>query len=79
MGAMNFEYTDSPWNKGLKLVKIGVKAKDIEKADLSPSNMVFLIDVSGSMQAPLVKKSLKMLVGELRPEDKVSIVKTKNF
>ncbi|MDR1689283.1 MAG: VWA domain-containing protein [Clostridiales bacterium] len=76
--SMNFEYTDSPWNKGLKLVKIGVKAKDIEKADLPASNMVFLIDVSGSMEKenrlPLVKKSLKMLIGELRPEDKVSIV-----
>ncbi|MCL2334983.1 MAG: VWA domain-containing protein [Endomicrobia bacterium] len=76
--SMNFEYTDSPWNKGLKLVKIGIKAKDIEKANLPPNNLVFLIDVSGSMQAenrlPLVKKSLKMLVNELRPKDRVSIV-----
>ena len=76
--SMNFEYTDSPWNKGLKLVKIGVKAKDIEKANLPPGNLVFLIDISGSMaqenRLPLVKKSLKMLVDELRPEDKVSIV-----
>ncbi|MCL1973029.1 MAG: von Willebrand factor type A domain-containing protein [Endomicrobia bacterium] len=76
--SMNFEYTDSPWNKGLKLVKIGVKAKDIKKAELPPSNLVFLIDVSGSMsqenRLPLVKKSLKMLVDELRPEDRVSIV-----
>ncbi len=76
--SMNFEYTDSPWNKGLKIVKIGVKAKDIEKANLPPSNLVFLIDVSGSMSSenrlPLVKKSLRLLVNELRPEDKVSIV-----
>lgn len=76
--SMNFEYTDSPWNKGLKLVKIGVKARDIEKASLPPSNLVFLIDVSGSMsqenRLPLVKRSMKMLVNELRPADKVSIV-----
>lgn len=76
--SINFEYTDSPWNKGLKLVKIGVKARDIEKKDLPPSNLVFLIDVSGSMEQanrlPLVKKALRLLINELRPEDKVSIV-----
>lgn len=76
--SMNFEYTDSPWNKDLKLVKIGIKARDIEKASLPPSNLVFLIDVSGSMESenrlPLVKKSLTMLAAELRPEDRVSIV-----
>ena len=76
--SMSFEYADSPWNKGLKVVKIGIKAKDIEKSALPPSNLVFLIDVSGSMEAanrlPLVKKSLGLLVNELRPQDKVSIV-----
>jgi Ca-activated chloride channel family protein len=76
--SINFEYSDSPWNKSLKLVKVGIKAKDIEKRDLPPSNLVFLIDVSGSMEAanrlPLVKKSLRLLVDELRKEDLVSIV-----
>ncbi|MDR1940872.1 MAG: VWA domain-containing protein [Endomicrobium sp.] len=76
--SINFEYTDSPWNKGLKLVKIGIKAKNIEKAALPASNLVFLIDVSGSMEAPnrlpLVKKSMKMLVNELREQDRISIV-----
>ena len=76
--SMNFEYTDSPWNKDFKLVKIGVKAKDIDKNNLPSSNLVFLIDVSGSMQQdnrlPLVQKAMKMLVDELRVEDKVSIV-----
>lgn len=76
--SVNFEYTDSPWNKGLKLIKIGIKAKKIEKSELPPSNLVFLIDVSGSMSStnrlPLVKKSLKLLVDELRPQDRVSIV-----
>ncbi|MDR1123902.1 MAG: VWA domain-containing protein [Elusimicrobiota bacterium] len=76
--SINFEYSDSPWNKGLKLVKVGIKAKDIEKKNLPPSNLVFLIDVSGSMygsnRLPLVKKSLRLLVDELRKEDLVSIV-----
>ncbi|MGB2579664.1 Ca-activated chloride channel family protein [Elusimicrobium simillimum] len=76
--SINMEYTDSPWNKGLKLVKIGLKAKDIEKAKLPASNLVFLVDVSGSMASdnrlPLVKKALRMLVDELRAEDSVSIV-----
>lgn len=72
------ELTDSPWNEGFKVVKIGVKAKEIEKEKLPPSNLVFLIDVSGSMYSqnrlPLVKKAYAMLVKELRPNDKVSIV-----
>ena len=72
------ELTDSPWNEGFKVVKIGVKAKEIEKEKLPPSNLVFLIDVSGSMYSqnrlPLVKKAYAMLVKELRPKDKVSIV-----
>ena len=76
--SMTFEYADSPWNKGLKIVKIGIKAKDIEKSALPASNLVFLIDVSSSMESanrlPLVKKSLALLVNELRPQDKVSIV-----
>ena len=76
--SMNFEYTASPWNAGLHLVKIGIKAKDIDKNNLPASNLVFLIDVSGSMdqesRLPLVKKSMKMLVDQLRPQDRVSIV-----
>ena len=72
------ELTDSPWNEGFQIVKIGVKAKDIDKENLPPSNLVFLVDVSGSMRGntrlPLVKKAFAMLVEKLRPEDKVSIV-----
>ena len=72
------ELTDSPWNEGFQAVKIGVKAKDIDKEKLPPSNLVFLIDVSGSMSGsnrlPLIKKAFAMLVEKLRPEDKVSIV-----
>ncbi len=72
------ELTDYPWNKEHKLLKIGVKAKEIESKNLPPSNLVFLIDVSGSMERPnglpLVKKSLKMLIDNLRPKDTISIV-----
>ncbi len=72
------ELTDSPWTEDLQVVKIGVKAKDIDKEKLPPSNLVFLVDVSGSMSGtnrlPLVKKAFAMLVEELRPQDKVSIV-----
>ncbi|WP_231388226.1 YfbK domain-containing protein [Sphingobacterium hungaricum] len=72
------ELTSSPWNKDHQLLRIALKAKDIPKENLASSNLVFLIDVSGSMfgenRLPLVKSSLKMLVDQLRPTDKVSIV-----
>ena len=72
------ELTTAPWNKEHQLMRIALKAKDIQKGDLKPSNLVFLIDVSGSMMAnnklPLVQSSLKLLVDQLRPEDKVAIV-----
>lgn len=67
-----------PWNKKHKLVRIGLKAKNIAAKDLPPSNLVFLIDVSGSMSAPgklpLLKRSLKMLAGQLDKDDRISIV-----
>jgi Ca-activated chloride channel family protein len=67
-----------PWNDSHRLVRIGLKAKDLDRANLPPSNLVFLIDVSGSMAAanklPLLKKSMKMLVGQLDKDDRVSIV-----
>ncbi len=66
------------WKQDHKLVRIGLKGKDIEKANLPPSNLVFLIDVSGSMQSSnklsLLKKSMKMLVNQLGSKDRVSIV-----
>jgi Ca-activated chloride channel family protein len=59
-------------------VRIGLKAKNIDKKDLPPSNLVFLIDVSGSMSAanklPLLKQSMKMLVRQLDQDDRVSII-----
>lgn len=72
------EYTTCPWNESNGLLMIAVQAKNIKMNDFPPSNLVFLIDVSGSMQAqnklPLVKSSLKMLVKNMRSEDKIAIV-----
>jgi Ca-activated chloride channel homolog len=68
----------SPWAKGRKLVRIGVKGYSISQATRPRANLVFLIDTSGSMQEPnklpLVKQSLEMLLEELAPSDTVSIV-----
>lgn len=72
------EYSECPWNKDTKLVRIGLQGKVLPTDTLPASNLVFLIDVSGSMsdenKLPLVKESLKVLVSQLRDEDKISIV-----
>ena len=71
-------YMKAPWNEEHLLVQIGLQGKKIAEENLPASNLVFLLDVSGSMDAanklPLLKSSLKMLVNKMRPEDKVSIV-----
>jgi Ca-activated chloride channel family protein len=76
--SINTEITEAPWNKQHQLVLIGLQGKKIPTDDLPASNLVFLIDVSGSMQSelklPLVKASMKMLVDQLREQDMVSIV-----
>ena len=76
--SINLEASDCPWNKKHQLIHIGLQGKKIETENLPPNNLVFLIDVSGSMNSPdklpLVKSSLKMLVEQLRKEDRVSIV-----
>ncbi len=67
-----------PWNKKHILALIGLQGKNIDTKQLPPSNLVFLIDVSGSMdepnKLPLLKSSFKLLVKQLRPEDHVAIV-----
>ncbi|WP_333627137.1 von Willebrand factor type A domain-containing protein [Sphingobacterium siyangense] len=72
------ELTKAPWNTTHQLMRVTLKAKDIPTANLKASNLVFLIDVSGSMMGPgrlpLVKASLKMLVDQLRAVDHVAIV-----
>lgn len=76
--SINTEISDAPWNKDHKLVLIGLQGKKIPTANLPASNLVFLIDVSGSMQGEtrlgLVKQSMKMLVDQLREQDKVAMV-----
>jgi Ca-activated chloride channel family protein len=68
----------SPWNPEHQLVQIGIKGKEIYADDLPPSNLVFLLDVSGSMgsrdKLPLLVKGFKLLVSQLREQDLVSIV-----
>lgn len=68
----------SPWNKDRKLVTVGIKGYDLEKTATPDSNLVFLLDVSGSMEEPnklpLLKQSLSMLLETLKPTDKISIV-----
>lgn len=76
--SINTEYSECGWNKDHKLVKIGLQGKEISMEDFPASNLVFLIDVSGSMESrnklPLLKSSFKLLVNQLRAKDKVSIV-----
>lgn len=76
--SINTEYSESPWNPKHKLLKIGLQGKNIPMDRLPASNIVFLIDVSGSMsqenKLPLLKSSLKVLLNQLRPKDKVGIV-----
>ncbi len=68
----------SPWTEGRKLVRVGIRGYDLERATRPRANLVFLIDTSGSMSAPnklgLVKQSLAMLLGQLDADDTVSIV-----
>ncbi len=75
--SVNTEIASCPWNPEHKLVHIGLQGKKIPTDNLPPSNLVFLIDVSGSMQdvnkLPLLKSAFKMLVEKMRDEDRVAI------
>ena len=75
---VNTEISECPWNPQHKLVHIGLQGKVIPIDNLPASNMVFLVDVSGSMdepnKLPLVQASMNMLVDQLREQDKVAIV-----
>ncbi|MDR6156848.1 Ca-activated chloride channel family protein [Chryseobacterium sp. SLBN-27] len=76
--SINTELGKNPWNPNHQLLKIGLKGKNIPMNNLPPSNIVFLIDTSGSMAAEnklaLLKSSLKILLDQLRPVDKVAMV-----
>ncbi|MCC6287802.1 MAG: von Willebrand factor type A domain-containing protein [Chitinophagaceae bacterium] len=76
--AVYTEIAESPWNKDNRLVLVSLQGKKIPTENIPASNLTFLIDVSGSMQdenkLPLVKQSMKLLVDQMREQDKVSIV-----
>lgn len=76
--SINTEITSCPWNDGHQLLHIGLQGKSLNYRDLKPSNLVFLIDASGSMEdsnkLPLLKKSLGLLLDQLGKEDRVAIV-----
>jgi Ca-activated chloride channel family protein len=75
--AINATLVPSPWAPGKEIVHIGLKGYDLAPDEQPPLNLVFLMDVSGSMndpnKLPLVKKALNVLIDQLRPEDTVSI------
>jgi Ca-activated chloride channel homolog len=75
---VNTEISECPWNPQHKLIHIGLQGKEIPVDNLPASNMVFLVDVSGSMdepnKLPLVQASMNILVDQLREKDKVAIV-----
>ena len=75
---VNTELSECPWSPQHRLVHIGLQGKEIPVQHLPNANIVFLIDVSGSMdepnKLPLVKSSMKLLADQLRPDDKVAIV-----
>lgn len=72
------EVAATPWNPNTRLLRVGIKASERAVAELAPANLVFLVDVSGSMDRreglPLVKSTLKLLVDQLRDQDRVSLV-----
>jgi Ca-activated chloride channel family protein len=71
------EVASAPWSPQHRLVRLGLRARDVAQADVPARNLVFLIDVSGSMQSPdklpLLKRGLSMLVRQLRPQDRIAI------
>ena len=76
--AASLEVAAAPWAPGHRLVRIGLKGREVSEAARPAANLVFLVDVSGSMdepnKLPLVKQSLRLLVNRLRPDDRVGIV-----
>jgi Ca-activated chloride channel family protein len=76
--AAQVEIAGCPWQSGHRLVRIGLKGKEVRAAERPALNLVFLLDVSGSMESanklPLLVESMKLLVEQLRPDDRVAIV-----
>lgn len=80
--AVNLQLAAAPWNPAHGLLRIGLKAQDPAKTTLPPANLVFLVDVSGSMspsdRLPLVRSALALLTQQLRAQDRVAIVSYAN-
>ncbi|MBM83201.1 MAG: hypothetical protein CMJ78_21785 [Planctomycetaceae bacterium] len=76
--SVNIETGSCPWQPDHRLVRIGLKGKEIDREQRPPSNLVFLLDVSGSMRdankLPLVKQSMLLLTNEMTEDDRVAIV-----
>ncbi|WP_338769739.1 von Willebrand factor type A domain-containing protein [Bernardetia sp. ABR2-2B] len=76
--SVSTEISTAPWNEKHKLVHVGIQGKDLDYDNLAPSNLVFLIDASGSMSAqnklPLLRSSLKLLLSQLNENDRIAIV-----
>lgn len=76
--SLTTELAAAPWHPGHRLALIGLQARRIPLEALPPTNLVFLLDVSGSMRdarkLPLVKAAFRLLVNQLRPEDRVAVV-----
>jgi len=76
--SFNVEVSDCPWNEQHMLIHVGLQGKKISFEDLPPNNLVFLLDVSGSMnrpeKLPLLKKALMLLIGQMRDIDRIAMV-----
>ncbi len=76
--AASMEVAEAPWAPEHRLVRIGLKGREVAASERGAANLVFLLDVSGSMNAPnklpLLKESMRLLLGRLRPDDRVAIV-----
>lgn len=76
--SINTSIAQCPWKQGNVLVRIGLKGRTVMQKNMPPNNLVFLIDVSGSMgsenKLPLLKQAFKLLVEQMRPQDRVAIV-----
>ncbi len=76
--AVHTETVESPFRSGAKLIRIGIQAKEVSQAALPPANLVFLVDVSGSMYSrdklPMVKYTLCTLAHQTRAQDRITLV-----
>jgi len=76
--AVHIALAPAPWNAERTLLRVALKGQDTAKQQLPPANLVFLVDVSGSMHAPdklpLLQSCLKLLTKQLRPQDRISLV-----